>query len=89
MNKILESAKFVVDNSKYVKLNVENISSFAQTFTHEHKKHWLEQAPVDFHKFKPDDKLHFLLLFNALSFSYWGEPRWIIEYKGKKFERRK
>ncbi len=27
-----------------------------------------------------------MFIFNALSFSYWGEPKWTIEYKDKKHD---
>jgi hypothetical protein len=71
MNKILESAKFVVDNSQHVKINLTEVDTFCEYFSREHMKHWFNEAPFDIKKLRPKDRLHFLLVFNAISFSYW------------------
>lgn len=84
MNPVLESTKFVVENSNYVKINKDKINDFAKTFTREHTKHWWKDAPVDLSGLSDKEKLHFLLVFDSLSFSYWGDPTWTIEYPGKK-----
>ncbi len=86
MNLVLETTKFVVENSKDVKINKDKISYFCSTFTHEHKKHWWKAAPRDLSDFSDKQKLHFLFLFNALSFCYWGEPKWTVEYNNQKFD---
>ena len=83
MNKILESTKFVVDNSEYVKINPRKISDFCKYFTQKHIKHWFIEAPFDIRKLNPKDRLHFLLVFDSMSFSYWGEPKWTITYQSK------
>lgn len=83
MNKILESAKFVVDNSTFVKINKERLAEFSKGFEHGKKSHWLSQAPFDFSTLNPDEELSFTFVFNALSFCYWGEPKWKIEHDGK------
>jgi hypothetical protein len=86
MNQILESTKFVVDHSEFVKINHEKILEFAKDFKHEYVRHWLSAAPFEFNKLSDEQKLHFLFLFNALSFSYWGDPKWAIEYHGKQID---
>ncbi len=86
MNLVLETTKFVVENSKDVKINKEMIAPFCSTFTHEHKKHWWKAAPKDLSDLTDEQKLHFLFLFNALSFCYWGEAKWTVEYNNQKFD---
>ncbi len=86
MNQVLETTKFVVQNSRYVKIKKEAIKDFCEKFSESHINHWLNEAPFDFNKLNERDKLTFLLIFNAISFSYWGEPKWTIEYKGEKFD---
>ncbi|MBI4738384.1 hypothetical protein HY772_02270 [Candidatus Woesearchaeota archaeon] len=86
MNPVLASTKYVVDNSKRVKINTEKIPVFAKTFTHEHKKHWFNAAPFDFTHVGKKEKLHFFLMFNSMSFSYWGYPKWIVDYQGQKLD---
>lgn len=85
MNKILETTKYVVENSEFVKINHRRLEEFAYSFEHGNAKHWLSAAPFDFSHFNNDDKLHFVIIFNSLSFSYWGEPNWIVKYKDKEF----
>jgi len=83
MNKILESTKFVVDNSQHVKINSKRIDDFCKYFTQKHIKHWFIEAPFDIRKLNPKDKLHFILALDSMSFSYWGEPKWTIRYQSK------
>jgi len=85
MNKILETTKRVAENSVFVKIDQARILEFSKNFDHGSVKHWLNAAPIDFGKFSDEEKLHFLFLFNSLSFSYWGEPKWTVEDQGKKF----
>jgi hypothetical protein len=83
MNKILESTKFVVDNSEHVKINPKKIVDFCKYFKRQHIKHWFVEAPYDIKKLNPKDRLHFLLVIDSMSFSYWGEPKWTLTYKSK------
>lgn len=86
MKKVLETTKFVVDNAQYVKINKEKITEFCTHFEESHINHWIRQGPYDLTKLNDKDKLHLLLVFNSTSFSYWGEPKWTIEYHGEKFD---
>lgn len=86
MNKVLETTKFVVDNAQYVKINKEKITEFCNNFEESHINHWIKQGPYDLTKLNDKDKLHFLLVFNSISFSYWGEPKWTVDYHGEKFD---
>lgn len=75
MNKIIESAKFVVDNSQHVKINSKKIYEFCKYFNRNHIRHWLSESPLNIRKLNPRDRLHFLFVLNAISFSYWGNPK--------------
>lgn len=86
MNEVLSSTKFVMQNVKYVKINKGKIKEFTKHFNESHINHWLNQSPFDLTKLNDKDRLHFLLVFNAISFSYWGNSKWTIEYNGEKFD---
>lgn len=86
MNRILETTKFVIEHSDQVKINYERLFEFANNFDHGSAKHWLEESPFDFSHFSNNEKLQFVILFNALSFCYWGDPKWTVEYKDKKHD---
>jgi len=86
MNKILETTKYVVKNSDFVKINHDRVEEFSNGFDHGEVAHWFSAAPYDFSHLSDEDKLHFVFLFNALSFSYWGDPKWTVEHKDKKHD---
>ncbi|MBI2109428.1 MAG: hypothetical protein HYT93_04645 [Parcubacteria group bacterium] len=86
MNKILETTRFVVDSSKSVKINNENIATFCKTFQHGNLPHWLSGSPIAFSHLKDIDKLNLLLVFNSTSFCYWGDPKWTLEWKGERYD---
>jgi hypothetical protein len=86
INPVKTTTRYIADNSDYVAINMDAISDFVDEFEAQHIKHWMDEAPFDIKKLKKDDKLNFLLLFNSMSFSYWGDPKWNIEYKGKSYD---
>lgn len=86
MNKILETTKFVVDNSASVTINRENIAKFSKTFHHDNPRHWLNASPINYLHLNDEDMLTFLLVFDSTSFCYWGDPKWTVEYNGKKLD---
>lgn len=86
MNQILKTTKYVVENSTYVKINKTKIKEFCKTFNQSHINHWVNESPFDLKSLNEKDRLHFLLIFNSISFCYWGEPKWTVEYKGEKFD---
>lgn len=86
MHTILDSTKYVVDNSNYVKIEKSKIDNFCKKIDHKHLKHWLSGAPFNIKTLNDEDKLNFLLVFNSISFSYWGEPKWTINYLDKEYD---
>jgi len=86
MNPILENIQFAVENSKLVSIQSEKIKDFCNNMDHTHIKHWLGEAPIDLSRLNDEEKLNFMMVFNSMSFSYWGEPKWTVEYKGSKYD---
>lgn len=86
MNKILESTKRVVEQSKRVSINGKEIIKFSKNFRHGNISHWLSSTPFGFSGLSEEEKLTFLLVFNSISFSYWGNPKWTIKYKAKEYD---
>ena len=56
MNKIVESAKFVVENSQNVKINSKKVDEFCDYFNHSHIKHWIDGSPFNIRELKPKDR---------------------------------
>ena len=86
MSKILETIKIVIDQASLVSIDGERAVQYAKGFEHGATRHWLSAAPFDFSVFNDEEKLHFVFLFNALSFCYWGSPKWTIEYNGQTYD---
>ena len=85
MNNILESISKVVLDSKKVKINQDKIKEFCHTMDPSTLKHWTHSAPFDFTEYNEEQKAAFLFIFNSISFSYWGKPKW--ELHSDKFTR--
>lgn len=89
IEKILNSTYYVVNKSEHVRINTEKVNTFCENI----KKldnitsNWLEQTPFNLEKLHEKEKANFLLVFNALSFSYWGDPYWQVTYKDQTYNR--
>lgn len=83
MNEILETTKYVVGNSDNVFIDHDALIKVSAEFKDQNMIHWLEDSPIDFNKFSDEEKLNFVLIFSAISFSYWGNPKWTVEYEDK------
>lgn len=81
-NQVLDTTRYVIDNSSHVKINHNRIKDFVNNFTLESESNWLADLPFDVQGFDDEQKLMFCLVFNALSFSYWGDLYWNVTYKG-------
>jgi len=86
MNRILKSIRSVVDQSRHVKINKKNLEKVCENFNPEDVKFWMENSPLDLSALNYKDRINFIFIFNSINFCYWGEPKWTIEYKGKKYD---
>jgi hypothetical protein len=78
MNKILESTKFVVENSKDVHINRDKIVEFCNNFNHKGVGHWLDASPFDLSRLDDDKLLNFLLVFNLVIFCWLAINKEVI-----------
>lgn len=86
MNPVLKSIKPVIWLSKFVKIRKENIEVFCNNFRPLDLQYWMEASPLDLSDLNNKEKLNFIFVFNSLNFCYWGEPKWTIDYQGKKYD---
>ena len=83
-NKIIESSKFVIENAKYIKINSDEIKKFAENIKQVNIQNWLFNLPFNLLDENIDTIIEFLLYFEAIDFSFWGNPKWEIQTeKGK------
>lgn len=83
-DKIFESIKYVVDNSKYVSINEKNIGNVIPLLKENKKEPWLNSDYLDIENFSQEQILMYLILCESLNFCYWdSDIKWKIEYKGE------
>jgi hypothetical protein len=85
-NPVLKSTKIVIEKSKFVKINKENLLKFCSDFELKEIPFWLENAPFPLPKLNEKDEFAFIFISSSLDFCFWGEPKWKIEYKGNFYD---
>lgn len=86
MNAILDGAEVVMKQAKSVSIDQMRLRAFAEQYQPVHSKHWLHDAPFDLASLSVENIANFLLLFYSLIFCFWGDPKWTIDYQGKKYD---
>ncbi len=89
MNPVLESIQPIIKQARHVRIDQERLETLARNLEQTSRigSHWTASCPVDISALDTDQKLGFLFVFNAISFSYWGEPSWQVEYQGRTLTR--
>ena len=78
-NKIKSSCQYVADNSKYVKINYDKLDKFINNIDCNNLKNWLMYNPYDLLKLDVETIINFLLVFESIDYSFWGQPKWMID----------
>ncbi len=77
---ILTSIDEVLRHSRHVHINKERVKAFAREVEGKRFDHWLTVSPVDLNTVEENKRLGFLVALNSISFSYFGEPKWTVQY---------
>ncbi len=85
--KQIKSLESVLEQSIHVHIHEEKVRDFAEHFSGEKSEHWSRYSPLTSMRLDPRQKAAFLFVFNAVSFSYWGTPKWTIENDENKYVR--
>ncbi len=86
MNPVLETTRGVVEESKWVKIEKGAIERFCDGLELRRIPHWMESCPIDISGLDKKGKILFSFVFASVNFSYWGEPKWEVEYRGEKYD---
>lgn len=84
LEKVIESCKYVSNNSKYVKINEKKLNEFISSIKQMQLVHWLSSSPYGLLELPIDKIINFLLVYESINFSFWGNPKWTIEAEDKK-----
>ena len=83
LDKVLETCKFVVDNAKYVNINYDKANELIEELLKFNNVHYLTKVPYPIYDMDTRDIVNFLLIYDSIDFSFWGEPKWTINVSGQ------
>lgn len=83
LDKILESCEFVVNNAKHVKINYNKANGLIEELLNFDNTHYLTKVPYAIYDMSIKDIVNFLLIYDSIDFSFWGNPKWTIDANGK------
>lgn len=78
LNNIKSTCQYVVDNSKYVKINYDRLDEFINNIDCSNLKNWLMYNPYGLLELDVKTIINFLLVFESIDYSFWGQPKWMI-----------
>lgn len=79
LDKIIKSCKYVANNSKSVKIDETNLDKFIGKIKKVETEHWLAFSPYNLLDLPTETIINFLLVYEAIDFSFWGNPKWTID----------
>jgi len=86
MYNVLDSIKFVIDNSDSISVNKHAIEFFCANNYIDKKINWLLPSPNIIGSLEFNEKLNFVTILNSLSFCFWHMPKWQISYKERIYD---
>lgn len=78
-DKIRSSCKYVMDNSKYVSINYNKLDEFIKKIDCSKLENWLLYNSYGLLKLNVETVVNFLLVFQSIDYSFWGDPKWTID----------
>ena len=85
-SKVLETTKIVCGHSKSVSIDEDAVKKYCNAKNNIQFKHWYSIAPVDVESLSLTEALNYAVLLNSLSYCYWENPKWEINYNEKKYD---
>lgn len=80
LDRIKDSALYVSNNSKYVKINYKKIDEVLASGSFNDIRYWLDTNPFDILDMNYRDIVNFLLVLHTIGdYCFWGEPKWEID----------
>lgn len=78
LTEIIDKIEFVSNNSRYVKINEEKVIEFSNNIKDIKHNFWLSFSPFNILDLDVEELINFLLIFESIDFSFWGDPKWTI-----------
>lgn len=79
LDKVLDSCRYVVDNSTYVNINYKKLDLFIKNVNFNEFKNWLTNNPYNLYELGISNIVNLLLIFESIDYSFWGTTKWTIQ----------
>ena len=79
LENIIISCNYVSKNSKHVTIDEEKLNLFVENIKDIKMNHWLSSSPFGLLDLAVETIINFLLIYESINFSFWGEPKWTID----------
>lgn len=86
LKKMLDEYDYVQRNAKHVSIDYDMLEKYCATIRVKKNTNWLEKTNFGLEKLSKEQMINFLLLYNSMNFSYFGDPKWSIEYNGEIYD---
>jgi hypothetical protein len=82
MTDLLRNIHYAAQKSDEVHINSSKIYEFVTHVSDRQFSSWLHDSSIDFSRLSEEEFLEFLLILHSISFCYWGDIKWTVEYRG-------
>ena len=79
LENILDTNYYVHNNSKHVKINIEEIKKLITNTKFSKSKYWLSNNPFGLLDLNSKDIVNFFIIFDSINCSFWGNPKWTVK----------
>lgn len=79
LENIIICCNYVSKNSKHVTIDEEKLNHFVENIKDIKMNHWLSSSPFGLLDLSDETIINFLLIYESINFSFWGEPKWTID----------
>lgn len=86
LDKVFSTCNYVVENAKHVRINYDKIEQLIDELLEFDNVHYLTKVPYGIYDMDTRDIINFLLIYDSIDFSFWGEPKWTIDVDGKQLD---
>ena len=75
-----EEFEYVVENSKYVKINNDRLDNCIKALGRPNYNHWSNELSIDLNE---EEWILLAFIIESMNFCFWKKPKWKIEYNGE------
>lgn len=86
LDQVGDTCYYVSEHSKYVRINKDNLKMFVLENEFAKTAHWLSSNPFSLLDLDIKDIVNFLIIYDAIDCSFWGNPKWTIDSEKEKLD---